>query len=347
MPELLKLPFIALMGAWGRGRWGSVAATVAVATVAVAGSIIVGPPSIPVGGGGGGGGGGGAGGTTANLWVDTNGGTCSRSGSLVSYVDASACGSFDAAYDTASCGDKVLVRSGSYGTQTMTGSKSCSGWSGGTTCSGCVTFSESDGQSASAGDLYQSASYATFTGINFGFMQFFSAADHIIVDGTSTGNFNIFGSDDITFQNSSFNGFTTIAQNNIWDDPAGDAADRVYLIGNSFQNFYVASNPSVHAEGLYVGFSRDGLIRGNTFTNNGNTAHIFFTWFGNLASPPASNPTGWCVEDNVFNNTWTAFFSINFRDEISSSTSGIDVESGNVNNGPQAFIDDVTHVRNC
>lgn len=60
---------------------------------------------------------------TANIWVDTNGGTCTD-GALRAYVDAEACGSFDAASDTAENGDVILVRSGSYGNQTITGSNS-------------------------------------------------------------------------------------------------------------------------------------------------------------------------------------------------------------------------------
>lgn len=56
---------------------------------------------------------------TANLWIDTNGGTCTRSASAVAYVDASACSSLNAAYQAASLGDSVLVKGGSYGSQTI------------------------------------------------------------------------------------------------------------------------------------------------------------------------------------------------------------------------------------
>ena len=63
---------------------------------------------------------------SANLWVDTNGGSCARQASAGAYVDASACASFGAAYSAAQCGDTVGVRSGTYGTQNVSsGSKSC------------------------------------------------------------------------------------------------------------------------------------------------------------------------------------------------------------------------------
>lgn len=56
---------------------------------------------------------------TANLFVDGNGGTCTRSSSLVSYVDAAACGTFALAEQAASCGDTVDVIGAAYGTQTI------------------------------------------------------------------------------------------------------------------------------------------------------------------------------------------------------------------------------------
>jgi hypothetical protein len=64
-----------------------------------------------------------AAGTGANLWVDTNGGTCTRQATAGAYVDAQACGSLNAAYAAASPGDLVLVKPGTY-TASFTGSKS-------------------------------------------------------------------------------------------------------------------------------------------------------------------------------------------------------------------------------
>lgn len=58
---------------------------------------------------------------TAHLWIDTNGGTCTRNGSPSAYSDAAACGSFDAANDVAQNGDTVLIKAGSYSSQTLTG----------------------------------------------------------------------------------------------------------------------------------------------------------------------------------------------------------------------------------
>src|SRR5581483_9018250 len=60
--------------------------------------------------------------STANLWVDTNGGTCTRQSAAGAYNDAQACSSMSAAFSAASAGDKVVIKCGSYGSQTLSGS---------------------------------------------------------------------------------------------------------------------------------------------------------------------------------------------------------------------------------
>src|SRR5207253_2141707 len=47
------------------------------------------------------------------------GGSCARSASPAAYSDGSACGSLNAAYQAASGGDVVLIKGGSYGSQTI------------------------------------------------------------------------------------------------------------------------------------------------------------------------------------------------------------------------------------
>lgn len=56
---------------------------------------------------------------SANFFVDTNGGTCTRNSTPAAYVDTTACASFNAAYQAASKGDLVLVQAGTYGNQTF------------------------------------------------------------------------------------------------------------------------------------------------------------------------------------------------------------------------------------
>ena len=51
-------------------------------------------------------------GTLANVWIDANGGTCVDNASEAAYADASACGSWNAAYLAADPGDTVRVAAG-------------------------------------------------------------------------------------------------------------------------------------------------------------------------------------------------------------------------------------------
>jgi hypothetical protein len=79
----------------------------------------------------------------SNVWVDTNGGRCTRSAKPTSYSGAKACGSIDAAWDVCKPGDRIVVRKGSYPEQTITGDKKAPGCAvradNGTTISGLET----------------------------------------------------------------------------------------------------------------------------------------------------------------------------------------------------------------
>jgi hypothetical protein len=62
----------------------------------------------------------------------------------------------------------------------------------------------------------------------------------------------------------------------IWPGPNGDPSDGWTITANTFRG-YQCGNP--HSEALYIAaYAAHGLIGDNTFVNNGNTAHIFFTW---------------------------------------------------------------------
>lgn len=84
---------------------------------------------------------------TANLWVDTTGGTCTRSSSPAAYSDAAAC-TFSAANTAAQAGDRVIVKTGSYtGTVSLTTSGSSGNkitWQGEYTSGACPTTTNTD-----------------------------------------------------------------------------------------------------------------------------------------------------------------------------------------------------------
>jgi hypothetical protein len=79
----------------------------------------------------------------ANVWVDTNGGSCTRTSNLSPYSDSAACGSTDAAWDLSQPGDVIMIKGGTSSptiyTQafTLTGNKT-----------GTVTVAVPDNESA-------------------------------------------------------------------------------------------------------------------------------------------------------------------------------------------------------
>jgi hypothetical protein len=61
--------------------------------------------------------------TTANLWIDTTGGSCTRQATPGAYVDGQACSSMQAAQTAALAGDVVLMKTGTYGSQSFSSSE--------------------------------------------------------------------------------------------------------------------------------------------------------------------------------------------------------------------------------
>lgn len=88
-----------------------------------------------------GGGGGGVPESTAHLWVDTDGGTCTRQSTPGAYNDAAAC-TLANSYTTAQSGDTVGVLSGEYGDWELTGQNKT------------VTFRGEDGATVSGLGVY-------------------------------------------------------------------------------------------------------------------------------------------------------------------------------------------------
>jgi hypothetical protein len=84
---------------------------------------------------------------TANLWVDTNGGSCTRQTVAGNYVDGQACAGVSAAYRAAAAGDTITVTAGSYGHQVVpAGTKQLTirNAAGATPVFGTTTISASD-----------------------------------------------------------------------------------------------------------------------------------------------------------------------------------------------------------
>jgi hypothetical protein len=139
------------------------------------------------------------------------------------------------------------------------------------------------------------------------------------VDGRANG-FAIFGADDITIARSAFDGRGVVKDNPIWDQPAGSTPDRFHIIDNSFRNFYDDRGGDVHSQALFIGYSTHGLIEGNSFMDNGTTAHIFISYFGSLADPARGLPRNICIRGNWFGRMHGAWNAVNLRREITPDT---------------------------
>lgn len=157
--------------------------------------------------------------------------------------------------------------------------------------------------------------------------------------GSRASHVGIWSADNILLEGNTFDGQGKVKDGiTMWDDPAGDTPSGWVFRNNTFRNFYMAADQSAHSQAIYVGYSTNGLIEGNTFENNGTTAHIFFTWFGGTASPSSSYPRNICVRNNTFRDGPDVFhyYDVNFRAEIPSSA-GIVIERDASSSSPQFY----------
>ena len=156
---------------------------------------------------------------------------------------------------------------------------------------------------------------------------------------SSANHVGLMSADNILLEGNTFDGQGKVKDGiTMWDDPAGDTPSGWVFRNNTFRNFYMASDQSAHSQAIYVGYSTNGLIEGNTFENNGTTAHIFFTWWGETADPSSSYPRNICVRNNTFRDGPAVFhyYDVNFRSEIPSSA-GIVIERDATSTSPQFY----------
>jgi hypothetical protein len=172
-----------------------------------------------------------------------------------------------------------------------------------------------------------------------GVVAFDPPADHGVLRSSSALGFDIFGADNVLIEGNRFDGQGRRNQNIIWDKPSGDTPDNWVIRGNDFRNFYEGD---LHSEALFIGYSKNGLIEGNSFTNNGNTSHIFFSYCGTQSSEldecktyPGTYPRNICARNNVFNRTHDAFYDFNFRPEIPFAIANIVTQPGASSTEPQ------------
>jgi hypothetical protein len=139
---------------------------------------------------------------TANLWIDSNGGSCTRQASGAAYSDAAAC-SWNAAYQAARSGDLILVRAGSYGVTSIGPTN--------TALTSAVTIQAESGATVNVDSLTTSGDWLTLKNItiptgNNHARGWFTTASNITLDNVNvTGpwaNVKITGGASVTWKNS-------------------------------------------------------------------------------------------------------------------------------------------------
>jgi len=235
--------------------------------------------------------------STANLWVDPNGGSCTRSDSARRYADRAACRSLQTAYKAAAPGDTVNIVDGTYGGQAL-GRRSKR-----------VTFRAAGPGRPSFGQFISAASHVTVRGIliqdraNFdgpcgdlaGAVLYPCGADqtydNVIVDGLNTGdNHGIRGvGKRFTLKNSEVR--------NIRDQKGFEGGADDMLFENNHWHDITLVTDGVHNECMYVDGGNRSIFRGNLFIGCPTMALFFTNWDGGAAY---RNVT---IENNVFGHT--------------------------------------------
>jgi hypothetical protein len=247
---------------------------------------------------------------TANLWIDTNGGTCTRQGTPATYSDAAACSSMQAALAACTAGDTIRMKTGTYGAQTITATK---------TTPGCTIIAEASttiGALETGGAWYEIQNIA-HTGAGT------LASPDMLWFATGT---------NITCRNCNFtNGqveFVSPSNNVSWiggslrdmtctggcDHGLGiyNGANNLLVDGVTFDSIVGDGGGEQHFEVIRIDGNINGVtVRNSTFTNNVvNTATIFFSTY------QGTKPINLLFENNFFSDNAQMFhFQFNFENK--------------------------------
>jgi hypothetical protein len=229
--------------------------------------------------------------STANLWVDTSGGTCTRQATAGPYVDAQACSSMSAAFSAASAGDTIVIKNGTYGSQSLSGTAKAS----------AVTFYAETYQSVLVGGLSISVDKVNVygvigsgTGNSRGRLDLTSTGTGVLVDGFRGSSIFISGNH-ITVQNGEFGNNNTDLVNGEFDCvQVWNGASDITLKNNTFHDHHQNStNNDITYHNDMIQFYPGGsniTIDGNTFYN-GPTSNI---------QAGGGTLNNWIVQNNYF-----------------------------------------------
>ena len=258
---------------------------------------------------------------TANLWVSSTGGSCTRQAAPGGFVAAQACSSFAAAYAAASSGDTVGV-TGTLGPQLFAGSYDSSQPAGTKT----INFRGSAGNLIS--QLHSGSPNITYDGLNVD-----AGGAH-----TSGAAFENGGGAFVTFRNGRIG--------NVSNEKAALVDGSHVTLQNVVFHDAVANQDGIHMECLYAIVVPNLTVTNSTFTNcavmdlfftygdwwtplpppygnvtlegnrfetprdtNGACCLYYGLYAGNTASPAPGSITGWVVRNNWFESSVAGFDS--------------------------------------
>ncbi len=233
----------------------------------------------------------------ANLWIDPDGGSCTRRAAASGYASARACRSLQAAYNAARSGDTINIASGRYGGQGLApGAKK-------------LVFRAAGPGRPSFGQIVSAASNIVVRGILIqdrdnlngpctdpdnavlypcGANQTF---ENVIVDGLNAGDdHGIRGVGDGFVLRSS-------VVRNIRDQKGFESGADDMVIENNLWQSITVTNGDVHNECMYVNGGNRSVYRGNRFIGCPTMALFFTNWSGGAAYRDV------VVENNVFGHT--------------------------------------------
>lgn len=246
---------------------------------------------------------------SANLWIDTNGGTCTRQSNAAGYSDAAACASIQSAVSACVPGDTIRMKAGTYGSQTITAVK---------TSPGCTVIAES---TTNVGSLTTHGAWYEIQNVSGSGWNISAAGTKNITcrNCNFAGNGGVWwtadGYSNVSWIGGSLRNFTTSTNSQafaIWaGETAGGSATATGILidGVTFDNIRNTGGNANHFETIRVDGNVNGLtLRNSSFTNNvTSTSLIFFTTFR------GTKPQNITLENNFFGGLGSAYYTLNMN----------------------------------
>jgi hypothetical protein len=226
-------------------------------------------------------------GPTANLWVNTTSGSCARNATAAAYSASTACGSLQAAYSAAHCGDTIEIEPGSYNTQDLDDVSALDSCAAPVVMEGASTSSPPVIAGVTAQYVGTGASNFVLEGISQTATScssdqgggcdniFLAGGKNVYLNQISGGSVGIYGDQHVLVQNSTFGPCYsgTVATGDCTNNTKIDTnwvncssscpTSDVTFIGNSFNQFI--NNGDSHFECIFLRGGNEIMIDSNHF----------------------------------------------------------------------------------